>query len=100
MTAAAKTKNYRATFILDTRGREESVDQLIEDLKKETAGIGLEILKVDNLGRREFARKPDPKVPAGNYLQMDVAGVSGTMERLQEHFRLNPVVYRILVQSI
>jgi small subunit ribosomal protein S6 len=97
---AAKTKNYRATFILDTRGREESVDQLIEDLKKETAGLGLEVLKVENLGRRDFARKPDPKVPAGNYMQMDLTGPIGTMERLQEHFRLNPVVYRILVQIV
>jgi|WetSurMetagenome_2_1015567.scaffolds.fasta_scaffold756652_2 small subunit ribosomal protein S6 len=99
MTVATK-KSYRATFILDTRGREESVDQLIEDVKKETAAAGAEVIKAENLGRRDFARRPDPKVPAGNYLQLDLAGPAGLATVLREHFRLNPTVYRLLVQSL
>lgn len=98
MTATKKT--YRATLILDTRGREETIEQLIEEVKKEIAATGIEILKTDNLGRRDFARKPDPDVPAGNYLQLDLAGPGNTTELLREHFRLNPVVYRLLVQSV
>jgi len=100
MTAtAALKKNYKATLILDTRGREETADQLVADLQKEIASLGIEVSKVENLGRREFARKTDPALPAGNYAQYDVAGGSDTAVRLQEHFRLNPLVYRVLVQS-
>ena len=30
--------NYKATFILDTRGREENADELVEGLKGELEG--------------------------------------------------------------
>lgn len=100
MTATATKKNYKTTLILDTRGREENADQLVVDLQKEIASLGIDVLKVENLGRREFARKTDPALPAGNYVQYDVAGGVETATRIQEHFRLNPIVYRVLVQSI
>ena len=32
-------RNYRATFILDNRGREETVDQLVEGVKKVIAEV-------------------------------------------------------------
>lgn len=98
MTAATK-RNYKLTFILDTRGREESVDQLVEELKTEITAAEIEVLEAENLGRREFARRPDADVPAGNYVQFEVAGPADTAERLREHFHLNPAVYRLLVQS-
>jgi small subunit ribosomal protein S6 len=100
MTATAIKKNYKATLILDTRGREETADQLVADLQKEIATLGIDVLKVENLGRREFARKTDPALPAGNYAQYDIAGGNDTATRLQNHFRLNPLVYRVLVQGV
>lgn len=100
MTAtAALKKNYKATLILDTRGREENAEQLVADIQKEIAEIGIDVTKSDNLGRREFARKTDPALPAGNYLQLELAGGADTATRLQEHFRLNPLVYRVFVQN-
>jgi small subunit ribosomal protein S6 len=87
-------------FILDTRGREESVEQLIEDVKKEIAAAGAEVEGTENLGRRDFARVTDDKLPAGNYVEFALTGDSGTAARLQEHFRLNPAVYRILLRSV
>jgi len=99
MTATAIKKNYKATLILDTRGREETAEQLVADLQKEIASLGIEVLKADSLGRRDFARKTDPELPAGNYAQYDIAGGSDTAARLQDHFRLNPLVYRVLVQN-
>ena len=99
MTEATTTK-YKATVILDTRGREESLEQLIEEVKKEIASAGVEVLGELNIGRREFARQPDPAITAGNYVQFDLAGPPDTAARLQEHFRLNSVVYRIVVQRL
>ena len=101
MTAtAAQKRNYKATLILDTRGREETADQLVADLQKEIASLGLEVSKVESLGRRDFARKTDPALPAGNYAQYELTGGPDTAAQLQEHFRLNPLVYRVLVQSV
>jgi small subunit ribosomal protein S6 len=87
-------------MILDTRGREESVEQLIEDVKKELAAAGAEVLGSETMGRRDFARVTDAKLTAANYVEFTVAGAAGLATKIQEQFRLNPTVYRVLVQSI
>lgn len=99
MTVAA-TRKYRATIILDTRGREDTVEEMIEEVKKEISSQGVEVVDVENLGRKDFARQPDPKIGAGNYLQFILSGPPGVASLLSEHFRLNKLVFRILVQSV
>ena len=49
-------RKYHATFILDNRGREETIDQIIEGVKKEIAAVQGEITAVENLGKKDFAR--------------------------------------------
>ena len=100
MAATTQQRRYKATFILDTRGREESGEQLIEEVKKEIAAAGVELDGTENLGRRDFARVTDDKIPAGNYVEFSLLGDAGSATRLQEHFRLNPAVYRIMVRSV
>ena len=92
-------RNYRATFILDNRGKEDSVDQIIDGVKKEITAIAGDVTAVENLGRRDFARKTDAKFPAGVYVQIDFAAPSGAATQLQERLRLNNSVYRTLVQN-
>jgi small subunit ribosomal protein S6 len=87
-------------MILDTRGREESVEQLIEDVKKELVAAGAEVHGNESMGRRDFARVTDDKMPAANYVEFTVSGAAGLASKIQEQFRLNPAVYRVLVQSI
>jgi len=86
-------------MILDTRGREQSVEEMIEELKKEIAAAGAEVQGVDNLGRRDFARVTDAKLTAANYVEFTVTGPIGIATMLHERFRLNPLVYRLLVQK-
>ena len=92
-------RNYKATFILDNRGREDSVDQIIEGVKKEIAAVSGEVTAVENLGRRDFARKTDPKFPAGVYVQVNFAAPAAAPAQLQERPRLNDTVYRALVET-
>ena len=49
-------RNYKATFILDNRGKEDTVEQLIEGVKKEISAVQGEVTAVENIGRREFVR--------------------------------------------
>jgi small subunit ribosomal protein S6 len=98
MTVAA-TRKYKATIILDTRGREETAEQLIEEVKNEISAQGIEVVGEENLGRKDFARQPDPKIGAGNYVQLILSGPPETAAKLQEHFRLNKLVFRLLIQS-
>ena len=66
-------RNYRATFILDNRGKEESIDQIIEGVKKEIAAVQGEVTAVENLGKKDFVRVTDRKLPAAVYVQVDFA---------------------------
>lgn len=99
MTAATTNRQYRITIILDTRGREESAEQLVEEVSKEIATLGIEIKASENIGRKEFSRTPDPKLTAGNYIQYQAEGPAETSTLLQNHFRLNKLVNRIFVET-
>jgi small subunit ribosomal protein S6 len=92
-------RNYKATFILDNRGKEDSVDQIVEGVKKEIAAVQGEVTAVENLGRRDFARRTDDKFPAGVYVQVNFSAPAAAPAQLHERLRLNDSVYRALVEN-
>ena len=93
-------RNYRALFILDNRGQEDSVEKLIENIKNEIQTVGAEVSKVENLGRRDFARVTDPAFPGAPYVQMDFSATPNTPAQIKERLRLNRIVYRVFIQAI
>ena len=92
-------RNYRASFILDNRGKEDSIDQIIEGVKKEITAIQGEVTAVENIGRRDFVRKTDPQFPSGVYVNMAFSAPAGAPAQLHERLRLNHSVYRAIVQK-
>ena len=68
-------------------------------MKKEIAAVQGEVTTVENLGRREFVRKTDPKFPAGVYVQMAFSAPAAAPAQLHERLRLNDTVYRALVEN-
>jgi small subunit ribosomal protein S6 len=92
-------RNYRATFILDNRGKEDSIEQIIEGVKKEITAVQGDIKSVDNTGRKDFARVTDPKLTGANYVQIEFAAPAEGPSQLKERLRLNNSVYRTFVQS-
>ena len=91
---------YRATFILDNRGKEESVDQIIDGVKKEITALQGEVTSVENLGKKDFARVTDRKFPGGVYVQIGFAAPPEGPAQLREKLRLNQNVYRTFVESV
>jgi small subunit ribosomal protein S6 len=92
-------RNYKATLILDNRGKEDSVDQIIEGVKKEISAVQGEVTAVENIGRRDFARTTDDKFPAGVYVQVNFSAPAAAPAQLHERLRLNDTVYRALVEN-
>lgn len=92
-------RNYKALFILDNRGKEDSVEQLIESVKQEISAVAGEVTAVENIGRRDFARTTDDKFPAGVYVQMAFSAPAVAPAQLHERLRLNNSVYRALVEN-
>ena len=92
-------RNYHASFILDNRGKEDSIDQLIDGVKKEITAVQGEVTNVENMGRREFVRKTDPQFPSGIYVNMTFSAPADAPKQLHERLRLNNSVYRAIVQN-
>ncbi len=91
-------RKYKATFIIDTRGREETLDQLMEKVKQDIAAIEGEVVSVENLGQRDLARPIDPKFVAAPFVQVEfLAPVEGP-KHLHERLRLNQIVYQAMFE--
>ncbi len=93
-------RKYKATFIIDTRGREETLDQLLEKVKQDIVAVHGEVVSVENLGQRDLARATDPKFVAAPFVQMEFTGPVDTPKHLHERLRLNQVVYRAMFEKV
>lgn len=92
-------RNYHATFILDNRGTEDSIEQIIEEVKGEIAAVSGQVTAVENIGRRDFVRITDPKLTGATYVHIDFTANAETPAALKERLRLNHRVYRTFVQN-
>lgn len=96
----ANQRNYRATFILDNRGTDDTIEKIIEEVKGEIAAVKGTVTAVENLGRKDFVRVTDKKLTAANYVQVDFSAAAETPVALKERLRLNHRVYRTFIESI
>ena len=96
---SASKRNYRATFILDNRGREESIDQLVDGVKKVIAEVKGEVGEIATVGKKDFIRVTDKKLTGAHYVQINFAGPADAPAHLRERLRLNQSVYRTFIQS-
>ena len=92
-------RNYRATFILDNHGKEDSVDQIIDGVKKDILAVDGVVSSVEALGRRDFARVTDRNLPGATYIQVAFSAPATGPAALKERLRLNSTVYRTFLQT-
>jgi small subunit ribosomal protein S6 len=92
-------RNYRATFILDNRGKEDSIEQIIEGVKKDIVAVQGEVTAVDNIGKKDFVRVTDKKLTGATYVHVSFSAPAEAPAQLIERLRLNNSVYRTFVQS-
>ena len=92
-------RNYRATFILDNRGKEDSIETIIEGVKKDIVAVQGEVTAVDNIGKKDFVRVTDKKLTGATYVHMYFSAPADGPGQLKERLRLNNSVYRTFVQS-
>jgi len=93
-------RNYRATFILDNRGKEDTIEQILEGVKTDIAAIQGDITAVENLGKKDFVRVTDAKLTGATYVQVCFAAPAEGPAALTERLRLNNNVHRTFVESV
>lgn len=96
---SSPNRNYRVTFILDNRGKEETIDQIIEGVKKVIAEVKGEVTGVENIGKKDFVRVTDKKLTSGAYVHVNFTGPAESPANLLEKLRLNGSVHRTFIQS-
>jgi small subunit ribosomal protein S6 len=92
-------RNYRATFILDNRGKEETIDQIVDGVKKVITDVKGEVTGVESIGKKDFARVTDKKLTGAAYVHVNFSGPAEAPAQLREKLRLNGSVYRTFIQS-
>ena len=92
-------RSYRASFILDNRGKEETIDQIVDGVKKVIAEVKGEVSAVESVGKKDFARITDKKLTGAHYVQITFSGPADAPAHLREKLRLNGSVYRTFIQS-
>ena len=92
-------RSYRASFILDNRGKEETIDQIVEGVKKVIAEVKGEVTGVENVGKKDFVRVTDKKLTGAHYVQINFSGPADAPAHLREKLRLNNSVYRTFIQA-
>ena len=93
-------RNYRASFILDNRGKEDTIESIIEGVKKDIVAVQGEVTAVENIGKKDFIRVTDRKFTGATYVHVNFSAPAEGPAQLKERLRLNHNVYRTLVQSV
>ena len=95
----ATKRSYKTAFILDTRDQEKSAQEPLEDVKTALGTLDAKVTDELDLGRREYVRVTDRNFTAGHYFELNIDAPESFAKDVQEKFRLDKVVYRIMVQS-
>ncbi len=93
-------RNYRATFILDNRGKKETADTIIDSVKKEIAAVQGEVTGGRKPRQADFARVTDRKFTSGIYVHVSFSAPAQGPAQLKERLRLNHNVYRTFIESV
>lgn len=99
--AVKSVNQYRVTFVLDTRGVEETVEALIEEVTKILNDLGCEVEKLTNFGSRYMSRvSRNTKVNQGLFVQWELSAAPEVPGTFHDKFRLDNRVDRIIIERI
>ncbi len=87
------SRKYEAMIVLDTKGKEDSVENIISQLNRDFEQSGAKLTQVDNLGKRKFPYAPR-HVESGWYVNFLFEAEPASVDKLQARFKLNESIYQ------
>jgi len=90
-------KRYEGLFILDTAGKEEGVNDVVNKITEEITTAGGKIETIQKMDKKAFARIPDRKVTAGFYVNIIFTAAPDNVAALGTKLSLNTDVYRVMI---
>lgn len=85
-------RKYEGVIVLNTRGKEASLDDMINKIGKQIEKEGAKLEQIDRMGRKELAY-PSNKIKAGVYVNYFFQCEAKVLEKIRAALRLNDDVY-------
>ena len=92
-------KRYEGLFILNTAGKEETLQDTIDKISTEIASAGGKVETVQKMDKKHYARVADKKFTAGYYVNVIFNAAPNVVAVLRNKFSLNEDVFRVLFTS-
>lgn len=89
-------KRYEGLFILNTAGKEEGVQDIIDVIRNDITAAGGKVETVQKMDKRSFARIADKRFQSGFYVNVIFEAGNGAVAQLRQKFALNQDVFRVL----
>jgi len=86
------SRNYEGLIILNTKGAEGSVDEIVATVAKELETEGAKIGEIRQLGRRKFAYNAQ-HLDAGHYVTYFFAAEPSAIDKIKGRLTLNTKVH-------
>jgi len=93
-------KRYEGLFILNTAGKEEGVNELVDKIKAQIVAQGATVETVQKMEKKAFVRVADNKTKDGYYVNYIFQAGPDAIRKLQGHFALNADVFRTLFSEL
>jgi small subunit ribosomal protein S6 len=92
-------KRYEGLFILNTAGKDEGVQDIIDKIRKELESAGCKMETVQKMDKRNFMRVADKKHNAGFYVNYIFEAEPEIASQVRSRFTLNEDVFRVLISK-
>jgi len=86
-------RKYEAMIVLDMKGKEETVEQLVSGIGREMEASGAKLEQIDKLGKRKFPYNPR-HVESGYFVNFQIEADNAALDSVRAKLKLNDNVYQ------
>ncbi|SKA94447.1 small subunit ribosomal protein S6 [Prosthecobacter debontii] len=86
-------RKYEAMIVLDMKGKEETVEQLVSGIGRDMEASGVKLEQIDHMGKRKFPYNPR-HVESGYFVNYQIEADSTALEAIRAKLKLNDSVYQ------
>jgi small subunit ribosomal protein S6 len=86
------TRKYEGIIVLNTRGKEESIDDMIGDVGRTLESEGAKLEQIDRMGKKRLAYTPR-KMDAGYYVNFFFEVEPSRLDVIRSRLKLHPDVF-------
>ncbi|MEX1111772.1 MAG: 30S ribosomal protein S6 [Chthoniobacterales bacterium] len=85
-------RRYEVLLVLNTKGKEESANDLIDSIDKQIKSENVEVEQIQRLEKRTFAY-PSRKQTSGLYVNYIIHAAPEQIDTLQAKWKLDPAIH-------